>query len=60
MMPTSLVAVYFRGVTVSLASRMSVSSQMTQTVHDQNRLPTEYSVTQYTNYAKAFFTPKMS
>jgi len=42
------------------ASSMSVSSQMTQTAQDQTTLPTGYSVTQYTNFAKAFFTPKMS
>jgi len=52
MMPTSLLAVYFRGVTVSLAAHMADFVQRHacrwaakwQTVHDQNRLPTGYSV----------------
>jgi hypothetical protein len=35
--------------------RKSVSSQMTQTVQVQVTLPTGYSVTQYTNSAKAVF-----
>jgi len=33
---------------------------MTQTVKDRTRLPTGYSGTQYTDFAKAFFTLKMS